>query len=291
MAIDAANSNRLYLGTTKVYQTVDGATSWPVLNGGASLNANATVVALAVGGGNNGNVVYAATGSDFSVNPPGPSALFVSTNVAAGSGIFNSVGQNQLPPRQPTQLVVDPSDATGNTAYITYSGFSGFNGDLRGHTFKTTTGGTTWIDVSCAATTADCSKPATGDLPDIPVNDLVIDPDLPGTLYAATDLAVFNAACTPIGCPWPPSSTCLPNVAVLSLQLHEPSRTLPAATHGRGVWDLLLGGVKSFGITSLSPVSANAGDPGVAPFTVSGSGFTTNSQLLFTIGGSNTTIV
>src|SRR5260370_19549677 len=64
MAIDAANSNRLYFGTTKVYQTVDGATSWQVLNGGASLNANATVVALAVGGGNNGNVVYAATGSE-----------------------------------------------------------------------------------------------------------------------------------------------------------------------------------------------------------------------------------
>jgi len=285
MAIDAANPNRLYFGTTKVYQTVDGATSWQVLNGGAPLNANATVVALAVGGGNNGNVVYAATSPDFTLNPPGPSGVFVSTNVAAGSASFNPVGQNQLPPRQPTQLIVDPSDATGNTAYITYSGFSGFNGDLRGHIFKTTTGGTTWSDLSCAATTTDCSKPAAGDLPDIPVNDLVIDPDVPGTLYAATDLGVFSGACTAAGCIWTTFSNGLPNVAVLSLKIHDPSRTLRAATHGRGVWDLLLGGVKPFAITSLSPVSANAGDPGVPLFTVNGNGFTSNSQILFTIGG------
>jgi hypothetical protein len=291
MTIDAANPNRLYFGTTKVYQTVDGAASWQVLNGGAALlNTNAVVVALAVGGGNNGNVVYAATSPDFTFNPPGPSGVFVSSNVAAGSASFSPVGQNQLPPRQPTQVVIDPSDATGNTAYITYSGFSGFNGDLRGHIFKTTTGGTTWIDVSCAATTADCSKPATGDLPDIPVNDLVIDPDLPGTLYAATDLGVFNAACTPIGCTWTTFSNGLPNVAVLSLKLHDPSRTLRAATHGRGVWDLLLGGVKSFGITSLSPVSASAGDPGVAQFVVNGNGFSPTSKINFTINGTNATI-
>src|SRR5260370_19417154 len=53
MAIDAANSNRLYFGTTKVYQTVAGATSCQVLTGGASLNLNAPVVAVAVGDGNN----------------------------------------------------------------------------------------------------------------------------------------------------------------------------------------------------------------------------------------------
>jgi len=287
MAIDPANPNRLYFGTIKVYQTVDGATSWQALNGGAALNTNTVVVALAVGGGANGNVVYAATTPDFSLNPPGPSAVFVSTNVAAGAGTFKSVGQNQLPPRQPTQLVIDSSDATGNTAYITYSGFTGFNSDLRGHIFKTTTGGTTWIDLSCAATTVDCSKPAltTGDLPDIPVNDLVIDPDVPGTLYAATDLGVFTGACTAIGCTWTTFSNGLPNVAVLSLKLHDPSRTLRAATHGRGVWDLMLGGVKSFGITSLSPVSANAGDPGVAQFIVNGNGFTSISKINFTING------
>jgi hypothetical protein len=294
MAIDAANPNRLYFGTTKVYQTVDGAASWQVLNGGAALlNTNAVVVALAVGGGNNGNVVYAATSPDFTFNPPGPSGVFVSSNVAAGSASFSPVGQNQLPPRQPTQVVIDPSDATGNTAYITYSGFTGFNGDLRGHIFKTTTGGTTWIDVSCAATTTDCSKPAlaTGDMPNIPVNDLVIDPLVPGTLYAATDLGVLKGVCTVAGCTWTTlNNNSLPNVAVLSLKLHEPSRTLRAATHGRGVWDLLLGGVPAFAITSLSPISANAGDPGVPQFTVNGSGFTASSKIVFTINGTTTTI-
>jgi hypothetical protein len=284
MAVDAANPNRLYFGTNKVYQTVDGANNWQALNGGSPLSNNGVIVALGVGGGSSGNVVYAGT-SDRQ--------LFVSSNVAPGSATFNPVGQSQLPPRQPTQLVVDPSDPIGNTAYITYSGFSGFNGDLRGHIFKTTSGGTNWTDVSCAATTADCSKPvlANGDLPDIPVNDLVIDPLVPGTFYAATDLGVFKGVCTAAGCAWTTfNNNSLPNVAVLSLKLHEPSRTLRAATHGRGVWDFALGGIGTFALTSLFPVSANTGDPGVPQFTVNGNGFTTNSQILFTIGGTPTTL-
>jgi len=35
-------------------------------------------------------------------------------------------------------------------------------------------------------------------------------------------------------------------------------RTRRAATHGRGMWDLNLGGQASFGITSLSPFTATA---------------------------------
>jgi hypothetical protein len=284
MAIDIANPNRLYFGTNKVYQSVDGATSWQALDGGSPLSNNGVIVALGVGGGSNGNVVYAGTSDG---------QIFVSSNVTPGSATFSPVGQTQLPPRHPTQLVVDSSDPTGNTAYITYSGFSGFNGDLRGHIFKTTSGGSTWMDVSCAATTADCSKPviATGDLPDIPVNDLVIDPLVTGTFYAATDLGVFKGVCTAAGCAWTTlNNNSLPNVAVLSLKLHEPSRTLRAATHGRGVWDFALGGIGTFALTSLFPVSANTGDPGVSPFTVTGNGFTANSQILFTIGGTTTTL-
>jgi hypothetical protein len=128
------------------------------------------------------------------------------------------------------------------------------------------------------------------------VNDLVIDPQIPGTLYAATDLGVFQGTCTiatpiaPRTCSWSTLGSGLPNVAVLSLKLHAPSRTLRAATHGRGVWDFALGGVPPFAITSLSPVSANAGDPGVAQFVVNGNGFSPTSKINFTINGTTATI-
>jgi len=276
MALDAANPNRLYFGTSKVYQSVDNADGWQALNGGSPLSPNGVIVTLGVGGGSNGNVAYAGTSDG---------QLFVSSNVAPGTGDFRPVvGFSQLPSRHPTKIAVDPADPTGRTLFVTFSGFS--VADFPGHVFWSANGGDGWGDASCPA--APCSGVA-GSLPNIPVNDLVIDPDIPGTVYAATDLGVFKGVCVGASCNWTTmNNNSLPIVAVLSLKLHEPSRILRAATHGRGVWDLALGGVPAFALTSLSPVSANAGDPGVPQFTVGGSGFTTNSQVLFTIAGATT---
>jgi photosystem II stability/assembly factor-like uncharacterized protein len=106
---------------------------------------------------------------------------------------------------------------------VAFSGFSGFSGDTLGHIFATINGGVTWTDIS-------------GNLPNIPVNDLVVDPDLPNTLYAATDVGVFSTADG--GTTWSTLVSGLPNVAVLSLKLHRASRTLRAATHGRGMYDV-----------------------------------------------------
>ncbi|HXN24194.1 MAG TPA: hypothetical protein VOA41_15750 [Candidatus Dormibacteraeota bacterium] len=274
MAIDAANPNRLYFGTTKVWQTVDGANSWQATSSGP-LAPGAVVVALTVGG-NNGSVVYAAT-SDVRV--------FVAQNVGPGSVNFTSLS-GPLPQRQPTQIIVDPSDPSGNTAYITFSGFSGF-GDRMGHIFKTVSAGAPWVDVSCTRV-GNCDSPNPTDLPNVPVNDLVIDPDLPGTLYAATDIGVFLSSNG--GATWTTlNNNSLPNVAVLSLRMHRASRTLFAATHGRGAWNLSLGGTSTFGITLISPTFAPAGASGVS-LTVGGNGFTPNSRIAFAING-NTTII
>ena len=135
-------------------------------------------------GANTGNSVGQLTG-----------IVFVSTNVTPGNftNFFQVGGQGNLPPRALTTIAVDPADTTGLTAYVTFSGFSFVNAnfgvnDPRGHIFKTTDGGNTWQDVSCSV--AVCTTPAASDLPNIPVNDLVIDPDVPGAIYAATDLRV-----------------------------------------------------------------------------------------------------
>jgi hypothetical protein len=124
--------------------------------------------------------------------------------------------------------------------------------------------------------------PAATDLPNIPVNDVVVDPDVPGTIYAATDLGVFVGTCTGTPCAtwtWSTLGASLPRVAVLSLKLHEASRTLRAATHGRGVWDIVLNNF-SFGtgphITSLSPTTAGNGGASLT-LTVTGSGLTSGT--------------
>src|SRR5260370_15007200 len=210
--------------------------------------------------------------------------IFGATNVTPGQSCcagfiqLNNVG---LPPREVTALAIDPSDPSGKTAYAAFSAFS-FVGtdpfgisinDPVGHVFKTIDNGNTWKDVSCSTT--NCSAPAATDLPNVPVNDVVIDPDLPGIIYAATDLGVFIGNCSAMPCTWRTVGTGLPRAAALSLRLHEASRTLRAATHGRGAWDIFLNNFSFSGprIFWLSPTSADSGGASLTP-AVNGTGLT-----------------
>ncbi len=275
LAADPSNANALYLGTTKVYQSADAANTWTavsydLVNGSNFDSLTALAVSLA-NTSTNSSVIYAGANTG---------QVFVAlTATLDGNATFVQVsGQGSLPPRAVSAITVDPSDPTGTTAYVAFSGFSFVNSNLgindpTGHIFKTTDAGNTWRDVSCSV--AVCSTPASSDLPNIPVNDVVIDPDLPGAIYAATDLGVFLGNCTAIPCTWSTLATGLPHVAVLSLRLHEPSRTLRAATHGRVVWDINLNNFSFSGphISSLTPTFANTNG---SPFTltVTGSGLT-----------------
>jgi photosystem II stability/assembly factor-like uncharacterized protein len=88
-----------------------------------------------------------------------------------------------------------------------------------GHVFETTTGGTSWTDVS-------------GNLPDAPMDDIVFEN---GKLVVASDFGVFTSANN--GSTWSRLGTNLPNVVVDQLTV-DPNGVLVAATHGRGVWTM-----------------------------------------------------
>jgi hypothetical protein len=166
-----------------------------------------------------------------------------------------------LPNRVQTSSAIDARDA--RVAYATFSGFSGINGDALGHVFMTASSGAEWSDIS-------------GNLPNIPVNAVVADPNIADTLYVATDIGVF--ATSDRGAAWTQLGAGLPIVPVTSLALQSASRVLTAATFGRGAWELQLGGGTAFHLASLSPASAAVG---AASFTlnVKGSGFTNQSTI------------
>jgi photosystem II stability/assembly factor-like uncharacterized protein len=279
LATDPSNANTVYFGTTKVYQTVDAGNTWtPISNDLVSGFNFDSLTTLSVAPANP-SVMYAGANIGNSIGKL-TGLVFMASNVTQGNfANFNQVsGQGSLPPRALTAIAVDPGDKTGNTAYVTFSGFAFVNtsfgvNDPTGHIFKTTDGGVTWKDVSCSV--AVCTTPAATDLPNTPVNDLVVDPDLPNIIYAATDEGVFVGDCTSTAtpCNWSTLSTGLPHVVVLSLRLHEPSRTLRAATHGRGAWDVNLNNFTFSGphISSISPSSANVGGAQFT-LTINGSG-------------------
>src|SRR6266446_5720337 len=260
IASDDSTAGRAYFGTDHVYQTNDFGTTWTAISG--ALPGSGAYLTTIASAPKNPAVVYAGSNSGH---------VFVASNVTAGGlANFGQIDGGVLPPRTVTAVVPEPNDATGMTAYAVFSGFA-VSTDTKGHIFKTTNGGTSWTDVSCSI--ASCITPAASDLPNIPVNDLVVDPDVAGTLYAATDLGVY--ATIDGGATWSTLDSGLPNVAVLSLKLHEPSRTLLATTHGRGAWSLVLSNFPFAGphIASISPVLAHSGAAAFT-LTVIGTGLT-----------------
>lgn len=212
MIMDPSNPLRLYYGTYKVYQSNDGAGTWtpisPDLTGTTNNTQDVTAMAVSpasprmmAAGTSNGKVQVTAAALD---SPP-----VAWTDRSAG-----------LPGRSVSQIAFDPVDQY--TLYVALSGFSGFGNDHAGHVFKSSLG-ENWQDIS-------------GNLPNVPLNDIVVDPDLPNVLYVAADIGVFQSSDG--GATWAVLGNGLPRVLVQGLNLHRASRTLRAATYGRSMWDL-----------------------------------------------------
>ncbi|MFZ0963656.1 MAG: choice-of-anchor D domain-containing protein [Terriglobia bacterium] len=214
MAMDPANPQRLYFAAQHVWQTNDGANTW-------------TAISPALGPGIYGEELAVATTDPNTVYLGNSNGVYVTTNAltgvgatwtAAGAGLPNNVVQcNSYGPTCAylNRLVADRANAA--TAYAVYGSY------VTGHVFKTTNRGTTWTDIS-------------GNLPNLKVNDIAIDPDVPDTLYIATEQGVYLTSDG--GNTWNPLGTGLPNVAVTALKLQRPTRLLYAATFGRSAWDL-----------------------------------------------------
>jgi hypothetical protein len=121
-----------------------------------------------------------------------------------------------------TRVAVDPRSAA--IAYVTLSGFR--DDEPLPHVFRTTDFGATWAAVS-------------SNLPEMPVNDIVIDEDDPAQLYVATDAGIYVS--TNAGGSWSTLGAGLPNGVVPDLELHAPTRTLIAGTYGRSLFTYDLG--------------------------------------------------
>jgi hypothetical protein len=103
--------------------------------------------------------------------------------------------------------------------FVVRSGFTANN-----KIYRTTDLGATWTSVS-------------GDLPNVPHNDLFIDPDSTNIFYAANDLGVYRS--TNAGTTWQREGKDFPFVPVMDFNYVEigMNRYLRAATHGRSAFE------------------------------------------------------
>jgi len=203
LVMDPVSSQTLYFGTYRLYQTTNGASSWHTVSSDLT-GGSGSITAIGVAPSNN-KVIYVGTGT----------GIVETTSNTGGSWTKVSSG---LPGRSITQVRVGPKNSS--YVYVTFSGFPSGSGQ---HVYRSTNGGSSWSDIS------------TG-LPNTPVNDIIVDPTYPNVLYVATDIGVFYTTNT--GSTWTTMVDGLPDVAVLGLTMYAPTRTLWAATHGRGIWNI-----------------------------------------------------
>ncbi len=228
-----------------------------------------TVSAIAAGGPANASgseVVYATTnGSGINnISTPVGGNVWVTTNATAVSGTTStftnvtlngplgaSINPNQFPI---SDVAIDTSDPSGNTAYVTVMGFTGGPG----HVWQTTNAGASWTDFTGTASAA---------IPDSPSNAVVVDP-VAHTVYVGTDVGVFQSSTatanwTEVGpIPGSPVGGFLPNVAVTALALFNSGgqKLLRASTYGRGIWQFNLLATPDFQIdVSNTPLTVFPG--------------------------------
>lgn len=127
-----------------------------------------------------------------------------------------------LPERFVTAIETDPNDA--EVVYITFSGYRW--ADDAAHVYRSEDAGDTWENIE-------------GDLPDIPVNKIVVYPINDSLyLYAANDAGVYVSYNE--GLEWTLLGSKMPVVSVYDLVLHTETNTLFAGTFGRGIYKINL---------------------------------------------------
>ncbi len=203
MTADPSDRNNMWTGTDRVYRSLDArASSWSDVSG--ELYGGNSVSAIEVSPSNS-NFVWAG----FSGG-----GLFLGSVALSANPNWRDSRVAGMPTRYVRRIRVDP-----DSFFIAYAVFGGFGS---GKIWKTVDAGHNWTD-------------QTGNLPDVPVNDLVIDADNPGTLLAATDLGVFRS--DDDGTTWYGFSNGLPTVASIEFTHDRGQDRLRVGTHGRSMWE------------------------------------------------------
>ncbi|MEO8512171.1 MAG: T9SS type A sorting domain-containing protein [Ignavibacteria bacterium] len=220
--MDKTDPLTLYCGTYKIHKSTNGMASWTAISPDLA----------------NGHVQNLGTITTVDVSKTDPNVIYCGTDDANvwvttnGGGNWTKVNSG-LPYRWVTRVTTHPTLA--NVCYVT---LSGYKVDSTGaHVYKTTNYGASWSSIS-------------SNLPNAPVNDILVDPVFLSTLYLATDVGVMIS--TNDGADWSVYSTGIPsNVPCHDLTLHNGTRKLVVWTHGRSAFAT---NVPPLGITNTNEV-------------------------------------
>jgi uncharacterized repeat protein (TIGR01451 family) len=224
----AAGCKHIILGTQRVWESTQGGrptSSWSAKTGDVTKNN------LVLGGDNRSyiNQIH------YSVNDPTVAILgtndgnvqyvFGLGTTSAATAVDVTGGNSVLPNRPMQDVATDP-----NNPLIGYAAVGGFNGNTAatpGHVFKVTCTANcasfTWVDKS-------------GNLPDIPANAVIANPNIPSQVFVGMDWGLYYTDDINADPPVWQRFEGLPHVMVWSLSIDRGFTTLAAFTRSRGAW-------------------------------------------------------
>jgi hypothetical protein len=226
----------LIAGTVRVWETLTGATgtnTWYV-----NSPANLTKATL-------GNRSFI---NQLAFEPKDQNTVIVGTNDGAvqigrglGTGSNQSTwvdvtgGNTVLPNRPVLDVAFDPTTTTAPIAYAAVGGFNENTPSQPGHVLRVV------CTVNCASFTWTDKS---GNLPNIPVDSIIANPNFPMQVFAGTDFGLYYTdditAVSPV---WTRFNAGLPNVMIWDMQIDRGNTTLSLWTRSRGAfaWPLPLG--------------------------------------------------
>jgi hypothetical protein len=279
---------RLIAGTTRVWETIAGATgtnTWVVTNNPATQNMTKQSL---------GNRSFI---NQVKYSPKWQSAAIVGTNDAnvwigrnLGTGTANQAlwtnvtgGNTVLPNRPVLGIALDPSAPAANvqTGYAAVGGFNANTPSTPGHVFR----------VVC---TADCVSftwaDKSGNLPDIPVDSVIVNPNFPQQVFAGSDLGLYYTDDVTANPPVWSRFEGLPHVMIWDMQIDRGSTTLSLWTRGRGAyaWTLPLAPLAPLPtVVSAAPASGTyAGTADLSATLTSGGNPLAGKTIAFALNGS-----
>ncbi len=225
-------AEKLYAGTYRVYSNTSGI--WTPISQDLT----------------DGNIYGAAfhTISCVQESPLVANKLFAGTSDAnvwrrEAAGAWVNIS-NGLPNRYVTSVQGSPT--LPQRIFVTQSGFR--DNEYIPHIHRSDNNGQTWIDI-------------TGDLPQMPVNDLfILSGHADSMLFAATDAGVYFSRNA--GNSWSRVGQNIPFIPVFDLEENPVHRQIIAATYARGLWTFPLDSILIPGPGSMISLSGHMGATG-----------------------------
>jgi photosystem II stability/assembly factor-like uncharacterized protein len=209
--VDPRDPSTIYTVSSRVWKSKSGGDGWvPLsinLNDGNQMPSDASIRTMAISM-SDPNVLMIALASPrrriYRTANGGTSWFDVTSNLPSGRTILH--------------LEIDPLDS--QRVFAALAGTSGPS------VWFTLNGGNTW-------------EARSSGLPSFSAQTVRFDPTDSATVYAGTDVGVYRS--TDRGLSWQRFGTGMPAVSVYDLEPLNDGTILRAATHGRGVWELIIG--------------------------------------------------